>query len=151
MRWTSSGSSFSLSAVKFAISPNRTVTCRRSPSSAARPLRIFSARWSGTSGTNALAGGLLVSCGFEYEGSLAEASGVASWFPHAPQNRAPADTVALQRGHFNSSAVPHCSQNRAAEGLSNLHDGHVIGLRGSRAEPIAPSLEIIVPSDRVGL
>ena len=64
--------------------------------------------------------------GFEDEGSGAGASGLARGFPHAPQNRAPADTLALQREHFSSSGVPHCSQNRDAEGLSNLHDEHVI-------------------------
>src|SRR5208282_586639 len=143
MRWTSSGSSFSLSAVKFARSPNMTVTCRRSPSSAARPLRIFSARWLGTSGTSASVR-TLVARGFADEGSGCGASGVASWFPHAPQNRAPVETVALQRGHFNSSAVPHCSQKRAADGLLNLHDAHVIELRSPSAEPIAQTLEIIV-------
>ena len=80
------------------------------------------------SGTNALTAGLLVPRGFELEDSREGASGVASRFPHAPQNRAPADTVAPQRGHFTSSGIPHCSQNLAAEGLSNLHDEHVIGL-----------------------
>jgi hypothetical protein len=94
----------------------------------------------------------LVARGFADEGSGDAASGVASWFPHAPQNRAPAETVALHREHFNSSGVPHCSQNRDAEGLSNLHDWHVIGLRSSpRVEPIARTLEIIVQVDCVGL
>ena len=63
-----------------------------------------------------------------FDGSEDGASGAARGFPHAAQNRAPADTVALQRGHLASSEVPHCSQNRAAEWLSNLQDGHVIAL-----------------------
>ena len=98
-----------------------------------------------------LVAGLSVARGSECEGSGEGAVGVASWLPHAPQNRAPTDTVAPQRGHFTSSGVPHCSQNRAAEGLSNLHDAQVIGLRNPRAKPIATSLVIIVPANRVGL
>jgi hypothetical protein len=120
------------------MSPNRTVTCLRSPSSAARPLRIFSARWLGTSGTNASGVRTLVARGFGGECSEDAASGVTSWFPHAPQKRAPAETVALQREHFNSSGVPHCSQNRDAEGLSNLHDGHVIALHCSPLRTYRP-------------
>ena len=41
---TTSGSSCSASVVKPATSANRTVTCLRSPSSALRDVRIFSAR-----------------------------------------------------------------------------------------------------------
>ena len=85
-----------------------------------------------------MAGGLLVPRGFECKGSVDGASGVTSWYPHAPQNRAPADTVALQRGHFTSSGVPHCSQKRAAEGLPNLHDAHIIGLHSQPLRTYRP-------------
>jgi hypothetical protein len=43
-RCTASGSSRSDTAVKPAMSANRTVTCFRSPSSALRAVRIFSAK-----------------------------------------------------------------------------------------------------------
>ena len=42
--WISSGSSFSEMVVKFATSAKRTVTSLRSPSTALRVVRIFSAR-----------------------------------------------------------------------------------------------------------
>jgi hypothetical protein len=45
-------------------------------------------------------------------GSTAEAC------PHSGQNRAPADSKALQCAHGRPSGVPHSSQNRERSGLS---------------------------------
>jgi len=93
-----------------------------------------------------LAGGRWSRAVLSIPGSGEGASGVASWFPQLRRTCARRQ-VALQRGHFTSSGVHTARQNRAAEGLSKLHDGHVSDYTIRRPEPIAPSLEIIVPAD----
>src|SRR5712691_4465823 len=125
MPCTSSGSSFSASVVNPATSAKRTVTWRRSPSSAERDLRILSARCLGvyvaSDGRNPLPGAPTGAAAGDAGGGAATGAcdGVSPrrW-PHAPQKRAPGRTVTPQLGQLASSAAPQWSQKRFGGGLS---------------------------------
>src|SRR5262245_14841793 len=117
--WTSSGSSRSDSEVKPETSTKSTVTCLRSPSSAALELRIFSARCLGVyesgAGARDCPGWLLPSTGS----------------PHSLQNFAPAGSSVAHDWQMTASFRPHSRQNLASPGLSCRHWGQRITLPGS--------------------
>src|SRR5262244_1385749 len=94
-------------------SAKRTVTCLRSPSSAAFELMMRSARCFGVydSGDANRAAGLGVGAG-------------ASGAPQLSQNLLPAPTVAPQLGQTVANVVPHSRQKRAPPRLSASHRGH---------------------------
>src|SRR5262245_17730167 len=95
-------------------SAKRTVTCLRSPSSAALDMRIFSARClgvydSGEANCDAAAGSPGVA---------------ASPAPQLSQNLLPASTFAPQLGQAAANVAPHSRQKRAPSRLSAWHRGH---------------------------
>src|SRR5262245_23749559 len=108
-----SGSICCANAEESATSPNRTVTCLRSPSRALREVRIFSARCLGVydDGEATLAAG---------------AGGCARLWPHALQKRLPGGFTWLHPGHTASSWAPQALQNRAPTGFACWHCGQCI-------------------------
>src|SRR5438093_11709125 len=92
-----------------ATSANRTVTCLRSPSTAPRLVRIFSARWRGVYDPG---GG---------EAGLA-AAGPATDAPQASQKRAPSGSSAPQFAHPRGSSAPQAAQNLACARFSWLQE-----------------------------
>src|SRR4029453_18965898 len=90
-------------------SANNTVTCLRSPSRAAREVRIFSARCFGV-----------------YDSGPAKrpAGSVVSAAPQDRQNFLPGVTGVPHLGQAASSRAPQSSQKRAPESFSAWHRGH---------------------------
>src|SRR2546430_7308260 len=121
MPCTSSGSSFSASVVNPATSAKRTVTWRRSPSSAERDLRILSARCLGvydaSAGRYSVAGAAPALAGGGAATGACDCASPRRW-PPEPQKAAPGRREVPQLGQLASSAVPQWSQKRFGGGLS---------------------------------
>ncbi len=102
-------------------SAKRTVTCLRSPSSARRSRRIFSARCSGVAGR-----------------ATAPPGATPSDAPHPPQNRSPGPLVAPQRAQVSvivSRAMPHSAQNFRPAQLAVPQPGQRLSLIHSPQPP----------------
>src|SRR5262245_55811354 len=127
----SSGSRSARSSIEPFRSAKRTVTCLRSPSSAAREVRIFSARCRGVYAAGEANGATLGSPGRPG----------ASDSPHFRQNFAVSRLASPQPAHPTSSRTPHSSQKTASAGLSCWHRGHGIPSQGS---------PVIEPGQRFG-
>src|SRR5262245_45447355 len=114
--WTSSGSSFSDSAVKPETSTKSTVTSLRSPCSEDRDVRILSARYCG------------VYTWGQANRSRSSAVCIApkAW-PHFLQNRLLTPFGVWHCGHRTRSGVPHSGQNSASEGASARQREHFTG------------------------
>src|SRR5262245_11462819 len=95
-------------------SAKRTVTCLRSPSSAAFELMMRSARCLGVydSGDANRAAGAV------------GAAAAANAAPQLSQNLLPASTVAPHPGQTAANVAPHSRQKRAPPRLSASHRGH---------------------------
>src|SRR5262245_19083667 len=129
----SSGSRSAISSIEPFKSANSTVTCLRSPSSAAREVRIFSARCFG-----------VYSFAEAKRGCVAAAAGAgrgASCAPHSEQNFAEAALPWPHAGHARGSGAPHSEQNFAASGTLALQLGHFIGASRTTARRLqAPTV-----------
>ena len=104
--------------VKPETSAKSTLTCLRSPESAARSFRIRAARCAG-----------VYARGDSNRGDATAGAGgtaAASGAPHAPQNFFPVGTPAPHAGHSTSSVAPHSSQNLTPGRFSVRHAGHRI-------------------------
>jgi hypothetical protein len=97
-------------------SAKRTVTCLRSPSSAAFEVRIFSARCLGVyvAGARRIRAGTIE---VWWRGEPRDS-------PHFRQNLAPSRLGSLQDGQEASSRAPHSSQNAASARCSRPHWRH---------------------------
>src|SRR5262249_1143449 len=109
--WASSGSRSAINSVEPLRSTKSTVTCLRSPSRAAREVRIFSAKCLGVYAAGVVkrdsAGGFVsIGC------------------PHSRQNFAPAGNSVLHAAHISLKRAPHSRQNFACGGFSCWHWGH---------------------------
>src|SRR4029078_9737037 len=114
----SSVSSALISSVEPLMSANRTVTCLRSPSTALREARIFSARCGGVYCDGAPAPGRC---------TAAPLRGAAvSWPPHSVQKRLPAPLIWPQLEQASPSRAPQALQNLAVLGLSASQAWHCI-------------------------
>src|SRR5262245_3874027 len=116
IRRASSGSRWASSSSEPFTSAYSTVTCFRSPSTAARWAAIFSARCGGVWTSGAA------------KRSATDASPAAIGWPHPPQKRAPGSRTKPQRGHADGSACPHSTQKRWLDGFS-------VRQRGQPTEP----------------
>jgi hypothetical protein len=97
-------------------SAKSTVTCLRSPSSAAFDVRIFSARCFG-----------VYDSGDANRDAAAVAVGAAAnAAPQLSQNLLPASTFAPQVGQTAANVAPHSRQNRAPSEFSARHRGQVM-------------------------
>src|SRR5215831_12708872 len=129
MAWTSSGSSRSDIAVKPDTSENITVTLLRSPSSAPREVRIFSARCLGVyaAGAASRRPGFASGAGELSAGALAGAApdaGIAARrTPHSPQNFWPVGLTWPQAGQAAGSRAPHSPQYLLDAGFSAWQAG----------------------------
>src|SRR5215510_11018759 len=96
-------------------SAKRTVTCLRSPSSAALDVRIFSARYFG-----------VYDSGDANSDAAAVAGASVSATPQLSQNLLPASTFASHVGQTAENVAPHSRQNRAPSRFSARHRGQVM-------------------------
>src|SRR5215467_13298261 len=94
-------------------SAKRTVTCLRSPSSAALDVRIFSARCLGVYDSG------------EGDGSVAATSALTG-VPHLLQNREPAGSSVLHEEQATLSRAPQPRQKFDPGGFSCWQRGHVM-------------------------
>src|SRR5262245_45805887 len=101
----SSGSTCSARSIDPFTSANRIVTCLRSPSSALREVRIFSARWRGVYDS-----GIGVE---DLKAGGAEETGPVRGVAHSLQNLEPAGFEAPQAGHGAGRGDAHSLQNLA--------------------------------------
>src|SRR6185295_1202544 len=131
----SSGSRSASSSMEPFRSAKSTVTCLRSPSRAAREVRIFSARCLGM-----------------YDSALAKrpAGSVVSPAPQDRQNFLPGVTGVPQLGQAASSRAPQSSQKRAPASLSAEHRGHFMPESPSNLAVKIPTLgREYLPGSRV--
>src|SRR6185295_16007806 len=117
IRRASSGSRSARSSMDPLRSANITVTCFRSPSRAARPPRIRSARCAGV-----YALGEAYAAGGEGAAGLVLESAV----PQPPQKVDPASLTKPQAAQGTTRAAPHEAQKRRSSLFSTRHWGHCI-------------------------
>ncbi len=111
----SSGSRSASSSIEPLRSANRTVTCFRSPSSAAFAVRIRAARCFGVYASGDAGGD-----------AIAAPAGVTR-SPHSRQNFADAGSSVRQFEQLTTRRAPHSRQNFACAGFSWRHAGHCTG------------------------
>jgi hypothetical protein len=134
-----SGPRRSASRLESRKSQKSTVTVRRSPSSAARPRRILSARWGGVyarGSASAIPADPASASGTGAAGGAPAGSGgagaAARRWPHESQKRAPERAAVPHRGQTGASPAPQASQKRAASRLSWPQDAQRMTLPALR-------------------